>query len=155
MIPRTTRHQTRAQPRASSAGGQRKSLLDVARDAMNAPEGPLPDGGLRDELVQFEMDRLCYGSTLKRTMDAVKAGRGMGPESSMFKLFLSEMNQRGSDLRQRIVGNDSLVWAGEDCPEEERQITREWLYGKASTILGGTSEIQLNIISKRVLGLPD
>ena len=122
---------------------------------MNAPEGPLPDPGLRDELVQFEMDRLCYGATLRRTMDAAKAGRGMGPESSMFKLYLSEMNQRGSDLRQRMVGNNSLVWAGEDCPDEERQITREWLYGKAATILGGTSEIQLNIISKRVLGLPD
>lgn len=73
----------------------------------------------------------------------------------MFKLYLSEMNQRGSDLRQRMVGNEGLVWAGEDCPADERQITREWLYGKASTILGGTSEIQLNIISKRVLGLPD
>ncbi len=139
----------------ASAGAQRKSLLEVARDTMNAPEGRLPDAGLRDELVQFEMDRLCYGATLQRTMDAAKAGRGMGPESSMFKLYLSEMNQRGSDLRQRIVGGDSLVWAGEDCPAEERQITREWLYGKASTILGGTSEIQLNIISKRVLGLPD
>ena len=139
----------------ASAAAQRKSLLEVARDTMNAPEGPLPDAGLRDELVQFEMDRICYGATLRRTMDAAKAGRGMGPESSMFKLFLSEMNQRGSDLRQRMVGSDSLVWAGEDCPEEERQITREWLYGKASTILGGTSEIQLNIITKRVLGLPE
>jgi len=35
------------------------------------------------------------------------------------------------------------------------KVTRDWLYGKASTILGGTSEIQLNIIAKRVLGLPD
>jgi len=139
----------------SSAANRRKSLVQVARDTMNAPEGPLPDAGLRDELAQFEMDRLCYGATLQRTMDAAKAGRGMGPESSMFKLYLSEMNQRGSDLRQRMVGNEALVWAGEDCPADERQITREWLYGKASTILGGTSEIQLNIISKRVLGLPD
>jgi len=138
-----------------SNASRRKSLLQVAREAMNAPEGPLPDAGLRDELVQFEMDRLCYGATLQRTMDAAKAGRGMGPESSIFKLFLSEMNQRGSDLRQRIVGHDSLVWAGEDCPKDELQTTREWLYGKASTILGGTSEIQLNIIAKRVLGLPD
>ncbi len=138
-----------------SGASRRKSLLQVAREAMNAPEGRLPDAGLRDEMVQFEMDRLCYGATLQRTMDAAKAGRGMGPESSIFKLYLSEMNQRGSDLRQRVVGHDTLVWDGEDCPEAELQTTREWLYGKAATILGGTSEIQLNIIAKRVLGLPD
>jgi alkylation response protein AidB-like acyl-CoA dehydrogenase len=133
----------------------RKTLVQEARAAMDAAEGPLPDAAVRDEIVQFEMDRRCYEATLQRTMEAAKAGRGMGPESSMFKLYLSEMNQRASDLRQRIVGHDSLVWSGEDCPPAELQITREWLYGKASTILGGTSEIQLNIIAKRVLGLPD
>ncbi|MFM8354845.1 MAG: acyl-CoA dehydrogenase family protein, partial [Gammaproteobacteria bacterium] len=140
--------------RGSTAGAARASLLEVARQRLRAPTGRLPDASLRDELVQHEMDRLCYDATLKRTMDAAKAGRGMGPEGSMFKLYLSEMNQRGADLRQRLVGQEALVWSGEDCPEDERQMTREWLYGKASTILGGTSEIQLNIISKRVLGLP-
>ncbi|NIN37314.1 MAG: hypothetical protein GTO67_00885 [Gammaproteobacteria bacterium] len=73
----------------------------------------------------------------------------------MFKLYLSELNQRGADLRQRIVGADGLGWAGEAFDADELQITREWLYGRAATILGGTSEIQMNIIAKRVLGLPD
>ena len=73
----------------------------------------------------------------------------------MFKLYLSELGQRGSDLRQRVVGADGLGWAGDDFDETEIQIAREWLYGRASTILGGTSEIQMNIIAKRVLGLPD
>ena len=140
--------------RGSAGGSARKSLLQVARETMAAPEGRLPDAATRDELVQWEMDRVCYEATLKRTMDAAKAGKGMGPEGSMFKLYLSEMGQRGADLRQRMAGHEALVWTGDDCPDEERQITREWLYGKASTILGGTSEIQLNIISKRVLGLP-
>jgi acyl-CoA dehydrogenase len=137
-----------------SAGPVRKSLLQVARDRLRAPAGRLPDAALREEIVQWEMDRICYEATLKRTMDAAKAGKGMGPEGSMFKLYLSEMGQRGSDLRQRIVGQEALVWSGDDTPADERQFTREWLYGKASTILGGTSEIQMNIISKRVLGLP-
>ncbi len=136
-------------------GPMRKSLVEVARDVMRAPEGPLPEAALREELVQFEMDRLCYGATFQRSADAAKAGRGPGPETSMFKLYLSEMNQRGSDLRQRIVGADGLGWEGEGFSKEELQITREWLYGRAGTILGGTSEIQMNIIAKRVLGLPD
>jgi len=139
----------------SGASTRRQSLLEVARESLATPEGQLPDAGLRDELVQYEMDRLCYGATYQRSTDAAKAGQRMGPESSMFKLYLSEMNQRGSDLRQRLVGHVSLVWDGEDVPAEEREMTRGWLYGKAGTILGGTPEIQMNIIAKRVLGLPD
>jgi len=73
----------------------------------------------------------------------------------MFKLYLSEMGQRGSDLRQRIVGAEGLGWSGAEFDAEEVQIAREWLYGRASSILGGTSEVQMNIIAKRVLGLPD
>ncbi|MFP6815130.1 MAG: acyl-CoA dehydrogenase family protein [Pseudomonadales bacterium] len=139
----------------SGRGPQRKSLLQVARESMNTPEGALPEAALREELVQFEMDRLCYGATFQRSADAAKAGRGPGPETSMFKLYLSEMNQRGSDLRQRMVGAEGLGWAGDGFAKDELQITREWLYGRAGTILGGTSEIQMNIIAKRVLGLPD
>ena len=104
----------------ASMGPKRKTLLEVARDALHAPEGPLPDAAIRDELVQQDMDRICYGATFQRSADAAKAGRGPGPETSMFKLYLSEMNQRGSDLRQRIVGAEGLGWEGEefdDCPE--------------------------------------
>ena len=136
-------------------GPQRRSLVELARDVMRAPEGPLPEAAVREELAQFEMDRICYGATFQRSADAAKAGRGPGPETSMFKLYLSEMNQRGSDLRQRIVGADGLGWEGPGFDKDELQITREWLYGRAGTILGGTSEIQMNIIAKRVLGLPD
>ena len=138
-----------------SSGPKRKTMLEVARESMNAPEGQLPDGTLRDEMVQLEMDQACYQSTFQRSADAAKAGRGPGPETSMFKLYLSELGERGSDLRQRVVGADGLGWAGDDFDETEIQIAREWLYGRASTILGGTSEIQMNIIAKRVLGLPD
>ena len=134
---------------------ERRSLLQVARDASAQPEGVIPDASMRNEIAQTQMDTMCYEATLQRTTEAAKAGQGMGPEGSMFKLYLSELNQRKADLRQRINGADSLIWDGEDFNQEDKEITREWLYGKASTILGGTSEIQLNIISKRVLGLPD
>ena len=134
---------------------ERRSLLQVARDAVEQHEGVIADTSMRNEIAQTQMDTMCYEATLQRTMEAAKAGQGMGPEGSMFKLYLSELNQRKADLRQRINGADSLIWDGEDFNQEDKEITREWLYGKASTILGGTSEIQLNIISKRVLGLPD
>jgi acyl-CoA dehydrogenase len=138
-----------------SGGRKRRSLLDVARDAMRAPEGRLPESALRDEFAQLQMDRLCYNATLQRSMDAARAGHGPGAESSMFKLYLSELSQRNSDWRQRVVGAEGLGWDGDGFDEDELKATRDWLYSKAATILGGTSEIQLNIIAKRVLGLPD
>lgn len=141
--------------RGSRATADRRTLLDVARDCLQAPAGELPDAALRAEIAQIEMDQMCYQATLRKTTEAAKAGRGMGPEGSMFKLYLSELGQRAADLRQRINGADSLIWDGEEFNQEDKEITREWLYGKASTILGGTSEVQLNIISKRVLGLPE
>ncbi len=136
-------------------GPKRKTLMEVARESLNAPEGPLPDAAIRNEMAQLEMDQICYNATFQRSADASKAGRGPGPETSMFKLYLSEMGQRGADLRQRIVGAEGLGWEGEQFDPTEIAIAREWLYGRASTILGGTSEVQMNIIAKRVLGLPD
>jgi len=142
-------------PGRASTGDQKRSLLQVARDSMNAPTGPLPDKAVRAEIAQTEMDQMCYAATLQKVQDAAKAGKGMGPEGSMFKLYLSELGQRSADLRQRLNGADGLIWDGDEFHPEAKESTREWLYSRASTILGGTSEIQLNIITKRVLGLPE
>jgi alkylation response protein AidB-like acyl-CoA dehydrogenase len=155
LAKRLLQHERAMLSDGTAGGGKRESLVDVARRALGAPSGPLPDATLRDELVQLQMDRLCYRATIQRSTDAARAGQGMGPETSMFKLYLSEMGQRSSDWRQRVVGAEGLGWDGDAFSEDELKITRDWLYGKASTILGGTSEIQLNIIAKRVLGLPD
>ena len=139
----------------SAGGGKRESLIDVARASLDAPSGRLPDASLRDELAQLQMDGICYRATIERSTDAARAGQGMGSETSMFKLYLSEMGQRSSDWRHRVMGARGLGWDGDAYSDDELKFTRDWLYGKASTILGGTSEIQLNIIAKRVLGLPD
>jgi acyl-CoA dehydrogenase len=142
-------------PGRASTGDQKRTLLEVARDSMNVPTGPLPDKAVRAEIAQTEMDQMCYAATLQKVQDAAKAGKGMGPEGSMFKLYLSELGQRSADLRQRLNGADGLIWDGDEFHPEAKESTREWLYSRASTILGGTSEIQLNIITKRVLGLPE
>jgi len=144
-----------ASNRRSKVAAPGRGLLEVAREALRTPDGALPDDSLRAEIARLQMDRLCYETLHQKNVEAREAGHGMGPEGSMFKLYLSELNQRTSDLRQKLNGSDSLVWDGDGIDEKEIATTREWLYGKAATILGGTSEIQLNIIAKRVLGLPD
>ena len=53
------------------------------------------------------------------------------------------------------MGISALGWKGEPFSAEELAITRDWLRTKGNSIEGGTSEVQLNVISKRVLNLPD
>ena len=54
-----------------------------------------------------------------------------------------------------IMGTQSVGWSGNSFSNKEINTTRQWLRSKANSIEGGTSEVQLNVISKRVLGLPD
>jgi alkylation response protein AidB-like acyl-CoA dehydrogenase len=73
----------------------------------------------------------------------------------MFKYYGSEQNKRKFELMLEIMGQQGLGWEGEGFEARELDITRQWLRSKANSIEGGTSEVQLNIVAKRVLGLPD
>jgi alkylation response protein AidB-like acyl-CoA dehydrogenase len=73
----------------------------------------------------------------------------------MFKVYGTELNQRRLELMLSIAGPQALGWEGAGFATHELGITRDWLRSRANTIEGGTSEVQLNIIAKRVLGLPD
>ena len=73
----------------------------------------------------------------------------------MFKLYGTEQNKRRLDLSLAIMGNQMLGWEGDGFGARELGVTREWLRSKANSIEGGSSEVQLNIIAKRILGLPD
>jgi alkylation response protein AidB-like acyl-CoA dehydrogenase len=65
----------------------------------------------------------------------------------------SELKQRRWDLGVRVAGADGLGWEAPGYAEADLSTTREWLRSRANSIEGGTSEIQLNIIAKQVLGL--
>jgi alkylation response protein AidB-like acyl-CoA dehydrogenase len=109
----------------------------------------------RDQIAQNEMDARAFGLTVKRTGDAAKAGHQPGAESSLFKIYGTELNQRRHELMVRLAGPQALGWEGPGFEEDELELTRAWLRSRGNSIEGGTSEIQLNIIAKRVLGLPD
>ena len=110
---------------------------------------------MRDEIARTEMDARVFGLTVQRASDAAKAGHQPGPESSMFKVYATELNKRRTELMVRIAGPQGLGWEGDGFDEDELQRTRDWLRARGNSIEGGTSEIQLNIIAKHVLGLPD
>ena len=96
--------------------------------------------------------------TIQRNADNLKAGHKPGPESSIFKIYGTELNQRREELMLSIRGPRALGWESSDngpFAAEDLAQTRTRLRSRGNTIEGGTSEVQLNIIAKRVLDLPD
>ena len=75
--------------------------------------------------------------------------------TSMFKYYGSEVGNRRLEIQLELMGTQSFGWEGDTFNDLEKTLTRTWLRSKAGTIAGGSSEIQLNIIAKQVLGLPD
>ena len=140
---------------AFKARDDRSRLLKMARQYLPTENGRLLDPVLRDRLTQVEMDQTCLDVTLSRSRDRLKAGQPPGPEASIFKLCGTELNQRRRELMMSIAGPQGLGWDGAGFSDDELQLTRDWLRSRGNTIEGGTSEIQLNIIAKNVLGLPD
>ncbi|MEM9177120.1 MAG: acyl-CoA dehydrogenase family protein [Myxococcota bacterium] len=143
----------------SSAGGTKKAgersfLSSLAVERVGEQGGRISDPILRDDVARMEMETKAFGLTTQRTADAAKAGHNPGPESSMFKLYGTELNKTRMELMVRILGPDALGWEGEGFDEFALGTTRDWLRSRGNSIEGGTSEVQLNVIAKRVLGLP-
>jgi alkylation response protein AidB-like acyl-CoA dehydrogenase len=140
---------------AQSVAGGEAELAQAARRYIGADaDGKVADPLIRHELAQVAMDERAFMLTVKRIKDGAKAGQRPGPESSILKVYGTELNQRRRELSVRIAGTDGLGWEGEDYPPEALTATREWLRARGNTIEGGTSEIQLDIIAKHTLGLP-
>jgi acyl-CoA dehydrogenase len=139
----------------SQLAGAEETLVAQAREALGVAAGPLPDSALRSAIVEYGMQERAYQLALSRIREAATSGRAPGPESSIAKICGSELKQRRWELACRIAGPQALGWEGPGFDQGELDMTRDWLRTRANTIEGGTSEIQLNIIAKRVLGLPE
>ncbi|MBH80236.1 MAG: acyl-CoA dehydrogenase [Gammaproteobacteria bacterium] len=112
----------------------------------------MSDPILRERLVRFEQNAHAQRLTQKRAIEELQA-RAPGFTSSAVKLTGALNAQEADELLLAAMGTRGLAWEGDDAKEIEA--TRTWLRQKSLTIAGGTKEVQLNIIAKRVLGLPD
>ena len=127
----------------------------VAKQYAGEKDGQIADPILRDRVAAYAMDAHAFQLTRRRAAEEAEAGAAPGPLSAMFKLQATELNKRRYEMLLEAEGFQGLGWEGEGFTSDELLYTREWLRSKANTIEGGTSEVQLNIIAKRVLGLPD
>ncbi|MBB5517444.1 acyl-CoA dehydrogenase family protein [Amphiplicatus metriothermophilus] len=138
----------------SGAIGGAASPGEVAARLVGVDEtGRLADPILRGRIAEAEIDGWAFLLTMERLKDEAKAGKGMGAKSSMLKYYGTEFNKRRYELMMDAAGSDGLEWEGERS--EDGKLARSWLRTKANSIEGGTSEVQLNIIAKRILELPD
>ncbi|MGA9575822.1 MAG: acyl-CoA dehydrogenase family protein [Lysobacterales bacterium] len=124
----------------------------TAIDKLGTENGMLSDSMLRAEIARYEMDERGLALCIERARDEVKAGVSLGAAASMFKYYGTELNKRRFELLMSISGQEALDWDG--GPNHDGFLPKSWLRSKANSIEGGTSEIQLNIIAKHLLGLP-
>jgi alkylation response protein AidB-like acyl-CoA dehydrogenase len=143
-------------PRRSVAGGRR--IIELAKASVGERDGEIDNPSLRDQVARLLLDELALKLTIQRAADTRKSTGSMGPEMSLFKLYQSELGQRRDELTLALQGSSALGWdgagAGAITPDSAEAQTRLWLSAKATTIYGGSSEIQRNIIAKRILRLP-
>lgn len=144
-----------------SSGGQNRSSGEGALDQLAKSyvgvdaQGLIADPDLRVRVVSHLMDAHALRLTLVRVAAESKDNRGPGAASSILKNAASRIGQDRAELQIEIMGHQGLGWEGEGFTKTETDATRLWLGGKATTIYGGSFEIQNNIIAKRILGLAD
>ena len=117
-------------------------------------DGVIADPIIRDEIARFGILNECLDMTRQRIQQAQEAGAKPGPEASIMKIVGTTIKQQRYELGMKVGGLDSCGWTGDSFHPTDLHETREYLRSRANSIEGGSSEIQLNIIAKAVLGLP-
>ena len=145
---------------AEAASGSKRTanagmtLTEAAKHYVGMTCDRLRDPILRDEVVKHQMNARAFALTQARTVEESEGGTPTFA-TSIFKFYGAEVRKRQLELQLSARGTQSLGWEGEAFTPEEQGVTRNWLGSKAGSIAGGSNEVQLNIVSKRVLGLPD
>ncbi len=154
---RLLQHERASQTGAPGGGGGRVTPLhELAKRYCEVDAaGRIADTDLRTRVIKNEMDARTHGLTLARAAAEAKGASGATNAASVLKNSATNVAQTRAELTLEIMGAQGLGWDGEAFRKEEIEAVRGWLGGKAMSIYGGSAEIQNNIISKRILGLPD
>ena len=133
--------------------GAKNPLVEVAKRSVGTgDDGQLADPLLRAQLALFDVRAKAFAAQSERFIDELKAGRAHPAQPSMMKYYGTELNKTRYELLMSAGGSDELEWESE--ASDGGREARAWLRTKANSIEGGTSEVQLNIIAKRILELP-
>ena len=138
------------------AGAGGISVPELAKKYVGVDEqGRIADGDLRTRIAAHQINAKAHALTILRAMDEAKGNVNPSATTSVMKNSGTWIGQNRSELMLEIMGHQGLGWEGEAFDKDELETVRQWLSGKATTIFGGSQEVQSNIVSKRILGLPD
>ena len=122
-------------------------------DHVEMRDGKIADPELRRQMVEYDMFMHALGLTHFRGFE--ERIQGISGDSALIMKYVgTEAEVLKGELLLALLGSEGLGWEGDEFSDEGLRALRQWAMSKAMTIAGGTSEIQLNIIAKRALGLP-
>lgn len=133
-------------------GGERAAAIGAAMKRHAAKTGDEIDPVLRAELANFDVDALAYAAMGEKFLDEIKVGKAHPAQPNMMKYAGTELNKRRHELVMAVGGSRALEWESEAT--DGGKPAKSWLRTKANSIEGGTSEVMLNVIAKRILDLP-
>ena len=131
-------------------------LVKVAKQYIGETDtGQIADEDVRQRILSMNMTRAAFQMTAARVNEENRSGTP-GAATSIFKLVGATLQRDNADLKRELMGFRGLGAPEEDTfSKEELKATEEFLHLRTTTIYGGSSEVQANIVAKRVLGLPD
>jgi alkylation response protein AidB-like acyl-CoA dehydrogenase len=143
-------------PRRARGQAAANSIEDIAKRGIGTDgQGRLADQDFRHRITLHKMENQAFGLTGQRSAMEAKSNSGPSAATSIMKYAGAKIAQERTELTIEALGNRGFGWGGEGFSPFEVQAVRGWLRAKANSIEGGTSEINLNVVSKRVLELPD
>ncbi|KEQ19746.1 acyl-CoA dehydrogenase family protein [Endozoicomonas numazuensis] len=138
----------------STAVNSGQSPRSIGQKFLGDEDGRVTDEVFRHAIAKHEVQRRGLEMSQQRMIDEYMQGIGDPRIAMIFKYVGTEEEKSKYELMVKMAGEHSLGW-GEGYTENEIQMTKDWMGAKTHSIAGGTSEIQLNIIAKRALGLPE
>lgn len=154
LAKKLLQHERAAMSKFTEGGAPSHDALKTALPYMVDENGHVNEPVLRDKLASVLMDAQAFALTHRRVTEKALARQDVSGPSSIMKLVQTEQEVAKYELLEQTMGLRGLGWEGEDFSAEELDVCRAWLRSKSYTIAGGSSEVQLNIIAKRVLELP-
>jgi len=157
VVKRLLQHERQSQTSASSRpAGNEESLSELAKHYVGTNEdGTLADTDLRNRLTHHLMDDQAHKLTVSRITAEARGQVKVSAAASILKNSATKIAQTKNELTMEMMGSQGLGWEGNNFTDKELENVREWLWGKAISIYGGSQEVQKNIISKNILGLPE
>jgi len=156
VVKRLLQHERQSQTTSGGRETEQETIAEVAKRYVGEDAaGELSDADLRLRIADHMMDAKAHSLTVGRITAEARGNVEVSAAASILKNSATKISQTKSELLLEIMGNQGVGWEGSNFSDDELEHVRQWLWGKAISIYGGSEEVQKNIISKNILGLPE